>query len=145
MLQSTLSSIRQTFARWIPVKIESGPAFPIASFAERIHAHLDDCALVREQCAGLHVPWQSTPAAQRLQSQAASIAVELAALPGYRGNPVLSEAHERLARYWRSRWSSGGVSDVAYRVALKTVLVYLNQLSDNALPCAGSRDAARAA
>ena len=85
---------------------------------------------MREASAGAHVPWQSTPPAQRLKAQAESIAVELAALPNFHGNPVLEQAHERLGRYWRSRWSSGGVSEVGHRVALKTVLVYLKQLSD---------------
>jgi hypothetical protein len=148
MLQLTFSAIRRAFTgahQGLPVPVENGPTFPAEELFERIKSHLDECGLVRDANVGTHVPWQSTAPALRLKAQAESIAVEIAALPGFGNNPILQQSHERLGRYWRSRWSSGGVSEVAYRVALKTVLVYLNQLPSRPLQCPESRDAARAA
>lgn len=104
---------------------ESKPALPSAALPQRLRQHLNDFLDLDNSLSGLNVHCDRVPTAHKLAEEARNIALELSLAPDFDENPVLRRAHDTLLTYWHSLWSNGGITQAQYRLAIKSVLVYI--------------------
>lgn len=76
-------------------------------------------------------PLDQLSESRRLMQDAKSIAEQISSIPSYDEIEPLAEAQNVLVEHWRTPWSTGGVSPVAYRSRLKGLLLFIRVQCDS--------------
>jgi len=106
------------------------PASPLArkrllqSMEGYLFKHLSAYAELQTLLA-LGTPLDRLSESREVVQDATNLAAKIASIPGYKEIEPLYEAHKALVEHWRSRWSNGGVSTIAYRTRLKGLILFI--------------------
>lgn len=94
---------------------------------DRLLGHLEEFSSVSEYAKDYGFFADVNPALKQLAHDAAELAYELSLYPGMSECPPLCRAHAALTGHWKESWSTGGVTESEYRVAVKSAALFLRQ------------------
>ena len=101
------------------------PGVSHGTFDERLREHLREYLDLQHILVNFEIPADRMAKAYRLANEARNLAFEISMLPGYEENPILQRSNRALIDHWRSLPFNGGVLEADYRLALKSMLLFL--------------------